>query len=94
MFIIHINYKKPLDIVDQYVNAHRTYMDAGYKKNYFVASGPKNPRTGGLIISNMKDKEELKNFLKNDPYNINQVADYIIEEFIPVKYHPDFAGFL
>lgn len=94
MFIVHVNYKKSLEVVDQYLTAHRTFLDEGYNKNYFIASGPKNPRTGGVILSQLKNRDELQNILKNDPFYIQGIAEYVIEEFLPVKYHPQFSSFM
>lgn len=50
MFIIELSYKKALDVIDKHLEAHRAYLDEGYKNNYFLVSGPKTPRTGGIII--------------------------------------------
>lgn len=94
MFIVLIHYKKPLEIIDQYLVAHRTFLEEGYTKNYLVASGPRNPRTGGVIISNLTDKKTLEDFLYRDPFYINQAVDYEIIEFSPVKYHPHFKNFI
>lgn len=89
-----INYKKPLEIVEQYVAKHRSFLDEGYQKNYFVVSGPRNPRTGGVLLSQLDDREKLENILKQDPYYINDIAEYEFIEFTPVKYHSNFATFV
>lgn len=94
MFIIMLQYKAPLEVVDQYLTAHRNYLEEGYKKNYFVASGPRNPRTGGIILSQLKDREQLIKVLNQDPFTLNGIADFEIIEFTPVKYHQDFATFI
>lgn len=94
MFIITLHYKKSLDIVEQYVAEHRSFLDQWYQKNYFIASGPKNPRTGGVILSQLKDKDQLIAILNQDPFYIHGVTDYEIVEFSPVKYHPDFIKFI
>ena len=94
MFIVLLNYKKSLEIVEKYLVEHRTFLDEGYAKNILIASGPKNPRTGGILISQSKNQIELENFIKRDPFYKNGVADYEIIEFNPIKYHTDFAKFL
>jgi uncharacterized protein YciI len=94
VFIIILNYKKSLVDIDKYLAEHRAFLDSGYRDNFFVASGPKNPRTGGIIISQLKNREQLENILKQDPFNINDVADYEIIEFSPTKYHNNFASFV
>ena len=72
-----ITYKKSLEHIDAILSEHRTFLDIGYKNNYFLASGPQNPRTGGIIISQLKDRQQLEDFLKQDPFIIQDVADYI-----------------
>lgn len=94
MFVIALQYKKPLTIVEQYLNEHKQFLDEGYKRNYFIVSGPKNPREGGVIISHIKNRSQLEEVLKQDPFYIHEVAEYQITEFIPTKYHTNFSHFI
>jgi uncharacterized protein YciI len=94
MFIIDVTYKKDLDLVEQHLSAHRDFLDQGYKRNFFIASGPKNPRTGGILISTMRNRIQLEELLKQDPFYIHAIADYKIIEFTPTKYHLNFAKFI
>lgn len=94
MFIITLTYKKPLAMIDHYLTEHRAHLDLGYQKNYFIASGPQNPRTGGIILSQLENREQLMDILKQDPFYIHDLADFELVEFTPVKYHPAFASFI
>ena len=94
MFIVNLHYKKPIEIIEQFITEHRAYLDIGYQHNYLIASGPKNPRTGGILLSQLKDRETLENFLKNDPFILNEVASYELIEFTPVKHHRDFGSYV
>lgn len=94
MFLVLISYKKPIEEIDQYLLEHRKFLDGGYKNNYFVVSGPRNPRTGGVILSQLHDRNLLENFLKDDPFYIHGIASYEVVEFVPVKYHSDFSKFI
>lgn len=94
MFIVILTYKKSLACVEQYLNEHRQFLENGYQREMFVASGPKNPRDGGIIISHINDRHELESFLQQDPFYIHEIADYEVIEFTPSKYHPDFATFI
>ena len=93
MFLIMLNYKKPIEIVEQFVTAHRAYLDEGYQKNCFITSGPRNPRSGGIILSQMKDRDALDKILKADPFYVNGIADFEVIEFVPNKFHKDFLSF-
>ena len=94
MFLIMLTYKQSIEVVEQYLKEHRAFLGEGYTKNWFIVSGPKIPRTGGVIISNLKDKNQLELILKQDPFYVNGVADFEIIEFTPVKHHPNFASFV
>lgn len=94
MFIILITYRKPLEIVDKHLAEHVIFLEQGYQKNYFIVSGKKVPRTGGVIFSQLKDRNQLEAFIKQDPFQTHEIAEYEIIEFIPGKYHPEFAPFV
>ena len=46
MFIAILTYKKPLDEVDQFLQAHREYLAKHYAAGDFITSGPRAPRVG------------------------------------------------
>ena len=83
MFIISLTYKCQLEDVDKHLDAHVTYLKREYAKGHFIASGRKIPRTGGVILSNVKTKNELEVILEKDPFYQEGVAEYDIIEFIP-----------
>jgi uncharacterized protein YciI len=87
MFIVIVHYEKDLSIVDEYLQAHRDFLEQGFQKNYFLVSGPQEPRTGGIILSQLKDKKILEDFLADDPFMQKGIAIYQIIAFTPVKYH-------
>ncbi|WP_044200813.1 YciI family protein [Flammeovirga sp. OC4] len=85
MFIINLTYKTDLKQVDQYLEQHIEYLNEQYNLGYFLASGRKVPRTGGVILSNIESKTELLAILEKDPFHKNELADYDITEFVPSK---------
>lgn len=94
MFIILLSYKKPLSEIDPHIPAHRLFLDQAYQNNILIASGPKVPRTGGVIISYLKNRAEVEALIKQDPFYQHDLAEYEIIEFQPNKFHPDFAEFV
>lgn len=94
MFVILVTYKKSLDIVDKYITDHARFLEQGYENNYFIVSGRRNPRIGGVILSKLNDKKHLEDIIKQDPFYIHEIADYEIIEFIPSKFHSNFAPFV
>ncbi len=88
MFVILIHYTKPLETIDQYLAEHRQYLQTCYTNNQLLVSGPKIPRTGGVLISHLKDRYAVEKLVKNDPFYLHDVATYEIIEFNAVLHHP------
>lgn len=85
-FWVDLSYVRPLEDVDRYVDAHMAYLQACYAKKHFIASGPKVPREGGVILAKMASREALDAVLAQDPFKQAGVADYTITEFVPRMY--------
>ncbi len=86
MFIAILTYKKPLSVVDKYIQAHRDYLAEHYAAGDFIASGPQNPRIGGVIMIKATNREAVNAIISQDPFNINGIADYQIVEFTPTMF--------
>jgi uncharacterized protein YciI len=85
MLIIDLIYKKPMSEVESVLEAHRDFLQTHYDSGLLVASGPKVPRTGGVIIA-LGDKSAMEAILKDDPFYKAGVTEYSITEFEPVKH--------
>jgi uncharacterized protein YciI len=83
MFIVSLTYKRPIEEVDRLLDAHVSYLMKEYANGNFIASGRKVPRTGGIILSCLKNKDELQAVLAKDPFHTAGIAEYEIVEFIP-----------
>lgn len=85
MFIFNLTYVKPLSDVERLLPAHIEFLDEHYKKNLFMCSGRKVPRTGGIILCNCTDMAEAKVIMEKDPFYKEGIAQYEIIEFVPSK---------
>ena len=94
MFIISLTYKVPIENVERYILEHNSFLQKHYDLGLFIASGRKEPRTGGIIICKAASKNEVEQIIKDDPFHIHQIADYDITEFIPSKYNENFKIFI
>jgi uncharacterized protein YciI len=83
MFIVSLTYKSDLEEVDKHLDAHVDYLKQEYAEGNFIASGRKIPRTGGIILSCVKNKDELELILAKDPFYKSGIAEYDIIEFDP-----------
>lgn len=94
MIIIDIVYKADIKEIDKYLNQHREFLDYYYAHGVFLASGPKVPREGGVIIALTDDEQQLKEILAKDPYALADVVEYRFTKFQPVKHHTNIASLI
>jgi len=94
MFIVILKYEKSIETVMEYLEKHNVFLEKYYSTNKFICSGRQEPRTGGIILCNANDKEEVNSIIKEDPFYINEVAKYEVIEFIPAKYADGFKEFI
>lgn len=83
-FLIDIVYRVPLDTIAQYIPLHRVFLNEGYKRGVFLYSGPKIPKTGGIILARDVSVISILNLCKQDP--LFSFADYSVTEFEPLWY--------
>lgn len=83
MFIVSLNYICPLEKVEAYINEHVCFLKQAYENGHFIASGRKEPRTGGVILSKIKTKQDLLSILRKDPFYKHDIATFDIIEFVP-----------
>jgi uncharacterized protein YciI len=92
MFLVLVNYVKPISEIDAHLADHVRFLDAGYAEGLFLASGPQIPRTGGVILARAASRAALEAALAKDPFAVHNLARYDIVEFVPVKTAPELAG--
>ncbi len=90
MFIAILTYKKPLSEVDKFLQAHREYLAEHYAAGDIIASGPQNPRIGGVIMIKAANREAVNAIIAQDPFNVNGIAAYQIVEFTPTMFCDEF----
>ncbi|MWV62434.1 GTP cyclohydrolase [Helicobacter saguini] len=94
LFVMLVNYTAPIEKIEENLNAHRSYLSEGYKEGFLLASGPRNPKDGGLIIGKFECINCATAFSKADPFVQNHVAEYKIYEFDPVLHNTILDSFL
>lgn len=85
LFVIEIHYTGTIDEIDASLSAHRDFLQRYYDRRLLLASGPKVPRDGGIIIACMQDRQAVEAFIEQDPFYQEKIAQYQIIEFDPVK---------
>jgi len=85
LFIISITYTSPLEEIDRFIPEHVDFLDRQYNNGHFQLSGRKEPRTGGVIIATVDNREKLNRILAQDPFQRENLASYEITEVVPTK---------
>jgi uncharacterized protein YciI len=94
VFVIRLNYIKPLAEIDRLLEAHRQFLNAHYASGDFVLSGRLEPRTGGLILARVSSRPALEAILADDPFRQAEAATYDLIEFVPTAAAPGLAAYL
>ncbi|AIQ66121.1 hypothetical protein PSTEL_26410 [Paenibacillus stellifer] len=94
MFIVLLTYTAPIERIDELLEEHRAFLRTQYDGGRFLVSGPRNPRTGGVIVAKGESREELLKVLENDPFYREGAASYELVSFNPVLHQQVLSGFL
>jgi uncharacterized protein YciI len=81
-----IRYRRPLEEVLVQQDAHRAYLRGLKEKGLLIASGPMNPRFGGLVLFRVPDDDPaaLDTIRDGDPFFQSGVAQYEMIGWAPV----------
>ncbi|WP_211841722.1 YciI family protein [Rudaeicoccus suwonensis] len=88
MFVILIDYTASLDRIDAALPDHNAWLDEQYAARVFVASGPKTPRTGGVILTGDHPAEVIRAIVARDPFATAGLASHTVVEFQPIRRAP------
>lgn len=85
MFVLLLTYTAPLEQIDALLDEHRAYLDRHYASGVFLASGRREPRTGGVILAGGPgvDAATLRAISEEDPFTRAGAPTYDIVEFVP-----------
>ncbi len=81
-----IRYRRPLEEVLVHQDAHRAYLRGLKEQGTLIASGPMNPRFGGVVLLRVPDEDAnaLDSVRDGDPFFRNGVAQYELIGWAPV----------
>src|SRR4051812_41484087 len=74
-----IRYRRPLEEVLEVTEQHRTYLKTVQDEGILIASGPMDPRSGGILLLNVPDDDiipTLDRVRDGDPYVTFGLAQY------------------
>ncbi|WP_033293796.1 YciI family protein [Amycolatopsis jejuensis] len=89
MFVVVLTYTAPLDEIDRALPDHGEWLARQYEDGHFLASGGRNPRVGGVIITRPMDRGRLDAILATDPFAVQGLATYEVIRFSPTRTAPE-----
>ncbi|MDF8266105.1 YciI family protein [Luteipulveratus flavus] len=89
LFVLDLTYPAGPDAVAPHLEAHRKWLREQYAQGRLLASGRKEPRTGGVIIARGTDRAEVEALVETDPFLAEGVAAYTVTEFAPTMTAPE-----
>lgn len=93
MFVILLEYEKPLDEIDRLMPEHVAFLRRCYRAGVFLASGRQVPREGGVILAVAPKRADLEEILEADPFVREGAASFRIVEFRTSLHHEALAPF-
>lgn len=94
IFVVVLRYLVGIETIDAIRPAHVNFLKKYYKEGMFFASGPQTPRTGGIILAHAQDRQALMDILHQDPFYIENCAEFQVFEFTPANFSESFGQFI
>ncbi|MBB5956216.1 uncharacterized protein YciI [Saccharothrix tamanrassetensis] len=91
MYVVLLEYIKPLAEVDYALPEHVDWLNKQYEAGRFLASGRQVPRVGGVIIVRPMPRGRLDALLATDPFAQQKLARYRVVEFEATRTAPELA---
>ncbi|MBC8086175.1 MAG: hypothetical protein H7Z40_02855 [Phycisphaerae bacterium] len=82
-----IRYRRPFEEVAPTVDEHRAYLRELQAQGLLLASGPLDPRTGGIVLLRVPDTDSaaaLDRIRDGDPFTKMSLAQYELMPWMPV----------
>ncbi|HEV8316501.1 MAG TPA: YciI family protein [Vicinamibacterales bacterium] len=81
-----VRYRRPLEEVLPHVDPHRAYLRELKSNGLLLASGPQEPRNGGILLFRVPDDNApaaLDRIRDADPFTRAGVAQYELLQWVP-----------
>jgi uncharacterized protein YciI len=68
MFLLNVRNVHANDEVDTAAAVHLAWLKRHFDSGVFIAAGPKIPRTGGIIVGQGLNRNEIEDLVANSPF--------------------------
>lgn len=93
-YLILIKYTVPFSQVEPTLPVHREHLQRCVDAGILLVSGPRNPRTGGVVIARAESEQVIRKMIDDDPYKQQGLAEYELIEFKPGKHQKFLADWI
>ena len=83
LYLILLDYLRPLAEVEAHLAAHREYLSRHYAAGHFLLSGRREPRTGGVILARAESLADVARWVDEDPFKQAGIAAHEIIAWAP-----------
>ena len=94
IFVVVLRYLVDKDRVSTTRPAHLEFLKKYYASGQFFASGKQTSNNGGIILAHAADRKSLLSILHQDPYYIENLAEFQVFEFTPHNFSKEFGQFM
>ncbi len=85
MHVVTLTYTAQLTEIDAALEDHVAWLDDNYRDGAFLASGRRDPRIGGVILTTDISRTDLDARLAQDPFAQRGLAEYSVTTFYPSR---------
>lgn len=85
MFIVQLRFSKNKAQMSRLMEAHRQWVDQGFREGVFLIVGTLAPRAGGGIVAHNTSLAQLKQRIKRDPFVAEDVVAPEIVKITPAR---------
>lgn len=80
MQIVFLKFSENKGKAKDFIEAHNQWLEIGFEKHGFQIAGSIKPNSGGAIIANLSDANVLEEYIKSDPFIVNNIVTYELAE--------------
>lgn len=85
MFLVILEYTAELREIDAALDAHAGWLQSHYEAGLFLASGRREPRTGGVILAR-GERTAIEKAIEADPFAQRGLARHALIEWHPSRF--------
>ncbi|UFQ99846.1 YciI family protein [Streptomyces sp. Go40/10] len=89
LHLLSLHYTAPEQAAEPFIPGHVAYLERHHQDGTFLVSGQTVPTSiGGVIIAHGVDRSAIEEITAQDPFVVNNVAEYTITTITPGRVHP------